>query len=946
MPALLTKIFPACAWLGIALLLAGPPAARADKLDDFIEGAGTVGKFGIDVLQDLGPDGMSSEESGKERLKGLMKDKAMSFLKDKVTGGDDISLGMGLILERIHDAVGAKKRDKGGYEGICQTAALNKAWGITFDAKNARVLRGAANTWFDLMTSTLPGASGFANKLLTETGKTAGQIVAREIYDKTRGKIEDEIKKAWAAQKPETFKYTRTDGPCSLTLTVLWNKAKGAYLFVINGKCNCKKVKAGGRTIPMRQFSIIGGASIKPELDTRDPARPKMRFSVGRPRVKMLADCNCAGGGGSWVEPPKKKDPVTLPEQGLIESEVLQPKCDACWPKLRVVQKYVGDINDIAIEMNRLRKSIEAEEYKTAARDAEVARWETLAKQLEATQKQHDRAFQIFVDCEKEACKRGTDPFRLQLFDTEPEKSSYCDKCADKVAEVNAIVAKVNAAAKALNAVALVTQRSEVRHGTVLGNKTWDDWHALKPGYDKLKGELAAAKKALSICEVQRCSMDRFKAFDKERPRSGACQRCRALQQQYNDMVAKYNAAVDKFNAYQLEAKPFVLEHGDDSVEAINGIEALKKKHGFRQALGEISDFNDKAPNVLFELDQCIRKWCRGKTAEDEKEILIGGGTGRDGGGERKGRVVQLTSNIAPLDLPALPRAISTRCTKCSAIVRTYNDTIQKIEKLQESMRTAHDALRSADFTFQYLAAVVNAYRLPRTSYEGAGDKAVTVRNVDVPLFTSGSGGDVLMGPGHKAYKGEAGAKDLARDFTGAVAARDQAQEALLRARQNLVDLRFKHDAAWKSLTGLVINLVRCERSCATVSIRDVRIVTGNNPYDRIDPVAEDSVNRGGESTTMSNTTTTTTRPRAVATPAGGGSSGAPSAPEPTIQVVNNIPVSRLFLAGPDACASNHYHGDANNCNGVFTVDPAPGVCGHGTVSDVTTIPVSACPDL
>ncbi|MDP6952449.1 MAG: hypothetical protein QGF53_06770 [Alphaproteobacteria bacterium] len=65
-----------------------------------------------------------------------------------------------------------------------------------------------------------------------------------------------------------------------------------------------------------------------------------------------------------------------------------------------------------------------------------------------------------------------------------------------------------------------------------------------------------------------------------------------------------------------------------------------------------------------------------------------------------------------------------------------------------------------------------------------------------------------------------------------------------------------------------------------------------------------------------------------------------------TVTVINNIPISRLTLVGPDACPANHYHGDANNCLGVFTTDPAPGVCGHGKEDEVEVIAISECPDL
>ncbi len=105
------------------------------------------------------------------------------------------------------------------------------------------------------------------------------------------------------------------------------------------------------------------------------------------------------------------------------------------------------------------------------------------------------------------------------------------------------------------------------------------------------------------------------------------------------------------------------------------------------------------------------------------------------------------------------------------------------------------------------------------------------------------------------------------------------------------------------------------------VEVIDVKTVSGNNPFDRENPLNHEHDDEEG------GTGTTTT-------------------PGATVQVINNIPISRLTLAGPDACPSNHYHGNANNCNGLFTVDPAPGVCGHGVQSAVTSIPVSSCPDL
>ena len=54
------------------------------------------------------------------------------------------------------------------------------------------------------------------------------------------------------------------------------------------------------------------------------------------------------------------------------------------------------------------------------------------------------------------------------------------------------------------------------------------------------------------------------------------------------------------------------------------------------------------------------------------------------------------------------------------------------------------------------------------------------------------------------------------------------------------------------------------------------------------------------------------------------------------------IPLSRLFLSGPDNCAEDHYHGTANNCDNeqMTSVDPD---CGFGTVSQLVTILKSQC---
>ncbi len=105
-----------------------------------------------------------------------------------------------------------------------------------------------------------------------------------------------------------------------------------------------------------------------------------------------------------------------------------------------------------------------------------------------------------------------------------------------------------------------------------------------------------------------------------------------------------------------------------------------------------------------------------------------------------------------------------------------------------------------------------------------------------------------------------------------------------------------------------------------TIEIIDVKHISGNNPYDRVDPVAEDA----GDGT-----------------PDGG-------VTVPSIRVIKYgtfyFPVDQLTVAAPDACPADHYHAvSARACDGSLHADPDPFVCGFGLVSATTTIPLSSC---
>ena len=143
-------------------------------------------------------------------------------------------------------------------------------------------------------------------------------------------------------------------------------------------------------------------------------------------------------------------------------------------------------------------------------------------------------------------------------------------------------------------------------------------------------------------------------------------------------------------------------------------------------------------------------------------------------------------------------------------------------------------------------------------------------------------------------------------------------EKAISTLRDQLQDLRYNlsvcEEDKCKTDTALGRDLIQIFGPIFDVEIIDTKNISGNDPYNPRDPIAENNENiQQGV---------------------------------PTVQVINNIPIARLALAGPDSCPANHFHGAANNCNGVFTVDPNPPGCGHGTVAQVISIPVTLCPDL
>lgn len=122
--------------------------------------------------------------------------------------------------------------------------------------------------------------------------------------------------------------------------------------------------------------------------------------------------------------------------------------------------------------------------------------------------------------------------------------------------------------------------------------------------------------------------------------------------------------------------------------------------------------------------------------------------------------------------------------------------------------------------------------------------------------------------------------------------------------------------------------LISPPASGVSVKVIDVRPITGNNPFDERNPEAADANQVHDEPSS--------------APPSAGGGSG-----EDVLVVgvgSQLIPIRKLRVAGPDACASNHYHASsAQSCDGTFVSDPAPTSCGFGVVGSEFPIPLSSC---
>ena len=593
--------------LGLGLLSLTSTSVAAD-LDSMIEEAGELGSFGADVLEDFALDGEDAEGSSKARLKDFIKGKSLDWLKGKVTGGDDISAGMDFILKQIYKEVNSEERTTAGR---CEPAALNQARTIAFDAMNARLLRGAANVVFDLLTSAIPGAPGLAKKLVESIGTAA--------YKEIRSQIEAKIKEAWKKGDPELFKYSRQSGPCALSMSVIWNKAKAKYLYIITGSCFCQTVPVWPpyrpEPVPLRSFTVIGGGSITPFIieDEEAPTSMNIGFALSPKRKKIFPDCNCTL-KDSRIEDPTGGGSAVFPEIAAHRSinsgkmRVLTGvKCPACQSLLEVVNEFVSKYNNTAQSMDDIAKRINAEPRKTLARDADEAKWDMLSEQLNEIVAAHDKAFNAFAKCEEEECKDGTDPFVLDSTSEEEPASTSCKECAPEVAAANALVGKYNKRAAEMNVIASVTQKSEVKHGTRTGNTYFRKWQQLQAQLGPLAGQISDAKKAIKICAANKCPSGTLDPIGQPwRPRTGICLPCKPEADAYNDAVKELNAAVDRSNAITAAAAEIEKKHGYGAE-----VEGHLQENNYHQAVMDYIDAAKKVPRLNRALTACIKEKCQ-----------------------------------------------------------------------------------------------------------------------------------------------------------------------------------------------------------------------------------------------------------------------------------------------------------------------------------------------
>ena len=295
---------------------------------------------------------------------------------------------------------------------------------------------------------------------------------------------------------------------------------------------------------------------------------------------------------------------------------------------------------------------------------------------------------------------------------------------------------------------------------------------------------------------------------------------------------------------------------------------------------------------------------------------------------------------------------VNTKCRPCAAIPDQINKLQRQKGEINYQIEQWSQSLRASGTRRAWLTAIVRD--ILNNLISDHGDE-ITIHDPNYIKFNADKTGLEFYGQesetisrkeaAKKADEFKADIKELTRDI------KDESDK--------LDQLMAERDKIDQQISALKEKLNNCEKQCVSVEVIDVKHITGNNPYDRRDPIADDPEQQeegtptggssGGSSYPGGGTTTGGTGGSTSGSTGGStsGSSGSGSTPPPApmLEIINNIPVDRLRLAPPDACPSDHYHGDAYDCNGVYKTDPDPTRCGHGPASSVTTIPQSSCPD-
>ncbi len=298
-----TSVLTLVAPLILTLLLTGANPAHADAqskaADNWIEDI--AGKQSKDILREiekkvkLDPD---LKKNLKDSVKGLLKDKLKKALLPKAH-----SLAMQEIIDSIEKALNSGTRRR-----ACDTAAVNKAYWAANQVR--RALTGAAETAIELLEA-VGGAGSIAKDLAENAAKTIG----KKVLDKIRKALEDALDNYIKNYKVETFSRDFSSGGCSMTMRVIWNKARGRFNYLILGNCNCNKASARGKhKVLLERWSVTGSGRARWVGETREKAINKKLVPestirgtalVTRIRVKSV----CCGSDGSVCAVSAGKDP-------------------------------------------------------------------------------------------------------------------------------------------------------------------------------------------------------------------------------------------------------------------------------------------------------------------------------------------------------------------------------------------------------------------------------------------------------------------------------------------------------------------------------------------------------------------------------------------------------------------------------------------------------------